>query len=115
MCPDKVDDDTRDSIIEAIKEGDRSQEEIADDHGVSQATVSNIKRSHDRGRERGKEEGRKEGFKEAAKTFSKSDNTDKPDDDNYWCAYCESEEGEKVSVEYMQEKCPNGHDLSGDW
>lgn len=111
---DGITDETRDSIIDDLNKGDKSQQEIADNNGVSQATVSNIKRGMERGKEAGKEQGMQEAF-EKVKNFSQEDETDSHEEDDYWCSYCKAENGETVSVDYLDDACPNGHDLSQDW
>lgn len=118
MSDQGIDDETRDSIIEALHQGDKTQTEIADDNGVSQSTVSNINRGLSTGIEKGREEGKSEGYAEAveeALSFDEADQTEADDDDTYTCGYCEDEGVDDVTVQYLQEECPNGHDLAGDW
>lgn len=110
MTDSKLDDSDREAIIEAIDNTDKSQAEIGEKFGVSQSTVSNIKRTY----EHGKEEGAKAAY-EKTFDFSTADQTEKEEEDDYWCAYCENEGEGRVPLDYMQEECPNGHDLSGDW
>lgn len=122
MSDQGITDEKRDSIIEALHEGDKTQTEIAEDNGVSQSTVSNINRGLssglEKGKEKGREEGKSEGYAEAveeALNFDDADETETEDDDVYTCGYCEQEGNNDVVVQYMDEECPNGHDLSGDW
>ena len=109
-----ISDSKRDSIIDDLNNSDKSQQEIAEDKEVSQATVSNIKRGMERGKEQGKEQGMEEAF-EKVRNFSQEDETESHEEDEYWCSYCQAENDTKVMVEYLAEECPNGHDLSGDW
>lgn len=111
----QLNDEDRASIIEALRTTDKSQQEIADEHGCSQSTVSTINQALSTGREAGKEEGYEEAYKKASEEFSESLDDETPDEDEYWCEHCMNEEGEKVFIEYMADECPNGHDLSGAW
>lgn len=116
--PEETDDETTERIIELLNEGGMSQDEIADEVGVSQSTVSRINRGLGAGKKKGKREGKKEGYAEGfsdARNFQKDDGTEKPEEDDYWCSVCESEGNGKVEVEYLAEECPNGHDLSDAW
>jgi len=102
--------ETKESIITQLKRGEKTQKEIAENHDVSTATVSRIKQAWNKGK--------MEGAKEASKSFydfGKQDETESEEEDDYWCGYCEQENGEKVKVDYMDSECPNGHDLSGEW
>lgn len=105
-----ISDDKRESIIEDLRNDAGTQAEIAENHDVSQSTVSNI----NRGLNAGKKDGYREGVKESF-NFGNKDETEVDDDDEYWCQYCQSENDEKVFVEYMTDECPNGHNLTGDW
>lgn len=122
MTDQGITDEKRDSIITDLRNGDKTQTDIAEDNDVSQSTVSNINRGLttglEEGKEEGKEKGREEGYAEAveeALNFEDSDNTETHEDDVYTCGYCEDEGANDVTVQYMDEECPNGHDLSSDW
>ena len=97
-------------IIDRLATGDETQQEIADDFDVAQSKISEINQAHVRGRQKGRQSAIDD-----ALDFLGEDDTEEGDDDEYWCGFCESEDGEKVAVEYMAEECRNGHDLTGEW
>jgi len=100
------------------QENPPSQQEVADELGISQSHVSRLENAYQTGTETGREQGKEEGFKEAmdkVRNFEQDDETEKPEEDTYWCAYCEAENDSRVEVEYLADSCPNGHDLTGDW
>lgn len=101
-------------IIQLCKEGELTQEEIAEKFDTSQSAVSRIKRSYERGKEDTEFEAAKEATKERL-SFDQEDDTEYDENDDYFCYYCKQEYGEKVKIEYMADECPNGHDLTGDW
>jgi len=107
-------DEKRESIIELLDKGEKNQTEIAEEVGVSQSTVSELNRSVQNIKEKSMMEGYEKGFTKAM-DFSENDSTERSEDDDYWCAYCENEDEGKVMIDYMTETCPNGHDLSNDW
>lgn len=107
---DGISEDARSSIIEALDNGGQTQAEIADEHGVSQSTVSNIKQ----GMRHGKKQGYKSGVKDTF-NFDTEDQTEQEEDDQYWCQTCKDAGDGKVYVEHLDAECPNGHDLSGAW
>jgi len=109
----RLTDDDRDTIINLLGNDDMSQQDIADKIGCSQSTVSFVKCRREAGGQNASEENETEEIMKF--NFDGEDETEEEEDDEYWCAYCQEESDKEVSVDYMQEECPNGHDLSGDW
>ena len=101
-------------VIRMCKEGEKTQEEIADEFGTSQATISRIKRSYERGKNETEFEAAKEATKERL-SFDREDSTEYDKEDDYFCAYCRQEGNGEVKVDYLADECPHGHDLSNDW
>lgn len=112
--PDTISDETRQSIIDALDNGDKTQSEIADKHDVSQSTVSNLNQSYNAGKDKGRKEGYKDGVKDTF-NFDREDETEVEEDDEYWCQKCKDEGNGTVHVDHLDAECPNGHDLSGAW